>query len=595
MSELDWARIRSLFQEALDCPPDERAAFVERESAGDEVLRREVASLLAAHDRAEGFLEGVAPAPPEAHLDTRPIVADIRSGCRLGAFELLELLGSGGMGEVYRARDTRLDRFVAVKVLSPEIARNPRSRERFEREARVVSQLTHPHICTLHDLARAHVNGIEVPFLVMELLDGETLATRLARGTLPLDETLRIAIEIAEALAAAHALGVVHRDLKPANIMLTASGVKLLDFGLAHWRGPVVADAGAAAVRMRALTTEGLVIGTLPYMAPEQVRGDEIDARTDLFAFGAMLYEMITGARAFAADSQAELLAAILVHEPTPITRRQPLAPPALDQLVTRCLAKAPADRWQHAHDVVVALKGIAERGVSQPRRRIVAHGTGALRPYSRAVTAALVVALLGLVIWYASSGGHTPASGHARPVVVLMDSPGRVYDAATAAAGGTNADDVSDALRDLPVLVYKENTSSMWHREEHVRRQNPDLIISHLSCLLDARKASADQALEDHLLALAESRLTLFFGYVATTNPRTRFLIYSRRHFATREVASAWVNDVVARFPLLRGRLFTMSMPGGRASATFRDPATVRLLREQVHEILALPRDASP
>ena len=198
-------------------------------------------------------------------------------------------------------------------------------------------------------------------------------------------------------------------------------------------------------------------------------------------------------------------------------------------------------------------------------------------------------------MISFASFGGPAPASVDARPVVVLMDSPGRVYDVATAAAGGTNADDVSDALRELPVVVYKENTSSMWHREEHVRRQNPDLIIGHLSCLLDARKANADQALEDHLFAVAESRLTLFFGYIATTNPRTRFLIYSRRHFATREVASAWVNDVVARFPLLRGRLFTMSMPGGRASATFRDPATARLLREQVHEILGLRRDASP
>ena len=591
MSEVDWARVRALFQDALDRPSDERAAFVERESGGDVTLRREVASLLAAHDRAEGFLELGVRVPPDA----RSIVAEVGPGCRLGAFEILELVGSGGMGEVYRARDTRLDRFVAIKVLSPEVAGDPRSRERFKREAQVVSKLTHPHVCTLHDLAVAEVKGVEVPFLVMELLEGETLATRLSRGTLPLEQTIRTAIEIVDALAAAHAIGIVHRDLKPANIMLTASGVKLLDFGLAHWRAPVVSDGRTGTdARPHVLTTEGLVIGTLPYMAPEQVRGDEIDARTDLFAFGSVVYEMITGARAFAADSQAALLAAILERDPIRVTARQPLTPPALDRLVTRCLAKVPADRWQHAQDVVFELNEIQARGVDRAGRGLVGRGARALRPYSRAlVPAALVIALLGLLIWwFPSAGDDTPRSGSALPVIVLMDSPGRVYDPVTAAAGGTNADDVSDALRNLPVVVYKENTSSMWHREEHVRRQNPDLIISHLSCLLDARKANEDQALEDHLFAVAESRLTLFFGYLGTTNPRTRFLIYSRRHFATKELASTWVHDVVARFPRLQGRLFTLSMPGGRASATFRDPATARLLRDEVNVILGLRRE---
>jgi hypothetical protein len=202
----------------------------------------------------------------------------------------------------------------------------------------------------------------------------------------------------------------------------------------------------------------------------------------------------------------------------------------------------------------------------------------------------ALLALVLGLLLWLLlARGDDTVTAANARPVIVLMDSPGRVYDSATDAAGGTNADDVSDALTDLPLVVYKENTSSMWHREEHVRRQNPDLIISHLSCLLDARQANTDQALEDHLFALAEARLTLFFGYIGTTNPRTRFLVYSRRHFATKELTTAWMSGVVARFPTLQGRVYLMSMPGGRASATFRDPATARMLRDQVKAILAL------
>ena len=202
---------------------------------------------------------------------------------------------------------------------------------------------------------------------------------------------------------------------------------------------------------------------------------------------------------------------------------------------------------------------------------------------------AAIVAGLLGLLLWSSVPSGDTrAASGTARPVIVLMDSPGRVYDPATEAAGGTNADDLSDALADLPVILHKESTSSMWHREEQVRRQNPDLVISHLSCLLDARKADND-ALEEHLFDLAQQRLTLFFGYLGTSNPRTRFLIYSRSRFATPELANAWVGNVVARFPHLEGRLHTMSMPGGRAAATFRDPATARMFRDQVKAILVL------
>ena len=578
----EWERVDALFHAALDRPPTDRSAYVHAQSLGDESLRREVESLLASHEHAEGFLEGVADGSLEERLETDANPADVRPGGRLGAFEILDAIGAGGMGRVYRARDTRLDRFVAIKVLSSEIADDPRSRERFDREARVVSRLAHPHICTLYELGLARVEGVETPFLVMELLDGETLAARLARGALPIDQTVRIASQIADALSAAHAIGIVHRDLKPANIMLTTSGVKLLDFGLARWRGPVVESGPTGTdVRPNTSSTEGLIIGTLPYMAPEQLRGETVDSRTDLFAFGAVLYEMLTGARAFAADSQAALVAAILEHEPAPLAARQPLTPPALGRLVTRCLAKKPAERWQHAQDVAFELTEIQERIVERIERPAATRRSDPSHRYGRGLLpAAIVAGLLGLMLWSFVPSG--------RPVIVLMDSPGRVYDAATEAAGGTNADDLSDALAGLPVILHKESTSSMWHREEQVRQQNPDLVISHLSCLLDARKADTD-ALEEHLFDLAQRRLTLFFGYLGTSNPRTRFLIYSRGRFATPELANAWVGNVVARFPHLEGRLHTMSMPGGRATATFRDPATARMFRDQVKAILVL------
>ena len=203
----------------------------------------------------------------------------------------------------------------------------------------------------------------------------------------------------------------------------------------------------------------------------------------------------------------------------------------------------------------------------------------------------ALLTAVLALMLWSGRPVAKDPAPPpNPKPVVVLMDSPGRAYDAATKAAFGTNADDISGALRDLPVVLIKENTSSMWTREEQVIRQNPDVIVSHLSCLLDERMANADQALENHLFAVAANRLTLFFGYLGTANPRTRFVVYSRSRFAEKDKADDWVEEVVARFPMLKGRVSTMWMPGGRESATFRDPATAQILRTQIKELLALP-----
>jgi Tol biopolymer transport system component len=264
------------------------------------------------------------------------------------------------MGEVYRARDTRLERTVAIKVLPQHLSSSSEVRHRFEREAKTISQLSHPHICALYDVGREG----ETEYLVMEYLEGETLADRLARGTLSLEQTLRFGVEIADALDTAHRHGIVHRDLKPGNIMLTKSGVKLLDFGLAK-RQPRPSDGSLSTLATEAgpLTTEGTLLGTFQYMAPEQLEGKEADGRTDIFAFGAVLYEMATGRKAFLGKNQASLIAAVLTSDPPPISTLQSMIPPALDRMVQRCLAKDPDDRWQTARDLMLELKWIAEGG----------------------------------------------------------------------------------------------------------------------------------------------------------------------------------------------------------------------------------------
>jgi len=290
----------------------------------------------------------------------------LSNGTRLGPYEIIGPLGAGGMGEVYKARDTRLDRTVAIKVLPAGAGDRADLRERFEREARTVSSLNHPHICTLHDIGRH--DGAD--YLVMEYLEGETLAERLSRGAMPLEQLLRCGVQVADALDKAHRRGVVHRDLKPANIMLTKSGAKLLDFGLAKLlpTEPFGPAAGSSAlVTQRAdLTAEGAIVGTLQYMAPEQLEGKEADARADIFALGTVLYEMATGRRAFEGKSRASVIAAILTTEPPPVSSMQPMAPPTLDRVVRICLAKDPDDRWQSARDLMSELRWIAEGG-SQP------------------------------------------------------------------------------------------------------------------------------------------------------------------------------------------------------------------------------------
>jgi serine/threonine protein kinase/Tol biopolymer transport system component len=285
----------------------------------------------------------------------------IAPGTRLGPYEVVAPIGAGGMGEVWRAKDTRLDRDVAVKVLPPGFAANPQLKARFEREAKTISSLNHPNICTLFDVG----NHEGTDFLVMELLEGESLGERLQKGPLPPDQVLRVGSQVADALERAHKQGIVHRDLKPGNVMLTKTGAKLLDFGLA--RSGVEASPlhgfTEAATQAKPLTQEGTILGTFQYMAPEQLEGREADSRTDIFALGALLYEMATGIRAFQGTSKTSLIAAIVSSHPAPISSVTPMVPPALDHIVRKCLEKDPDDRWQSAHDVASELRWLSEAG----------------------------------------------------------------------------------------------------------------------------------------------------------------------------------------------------------------------------------------
>jgi eukaryotic-like serine/threonine-protein kinase len=275
----------------------------------------------------------------------------------------LSPLGAGGMGEVYKARDSRLDRVVALKVITPILAGSSDLRLRFEREARTISQFAHPNICTLYDVGEARPEGSPassdpIRFLVLEYCEGQTLAERILKGPLPVEQAVRIGIDICNALHRAHAAGIVHRDLKPANVMLTASGAKLLDFGLAR-PGGFVSSVAAGSTVQSPLTEKGTILGTFQYMAPEQIEGEEADNRSDIWALGCVLYEMITGRRAFDGKSQSTVIAAILEREPQPISATQPLVPPILDAVVRGCLAKAPGDRIQSAHDISLQLRWI--------------------------------------------------------------------------------------------------------------------------------------------------------------------------------------------------------------------------------------------
>jgi len=447
-----WDEIKALFHAAVVRPPDARAVYLEQACAGDERLRAEVESLLLADAAADSVI-ATSPAVGRALGDlwsagiSGSVVATLPPGAPLGRYQIIAPLGAGGMGEVYRARDTRLDRTVAIKVLPAGVALDPQARERFEREARAVASLNHPHICTLHDVG----NQEGIDFLVMEFLDGETLAARLTQGALPMPHAVQVAIQILLALDTAHRAGIVHRDLKPGNVFLVRGGgasalptAKLLDFGLAKVMRPAIATNSAAMTGLPNVTTPGLIVGTVQYMAPEQIEGKEADARTDIFAVGTVLFEMLTGKKAFEADSNAGLMAAILEREPPPLSILQPLATPALDRLVKTCLAKDPDDRWQTARDLLRELQWLAgpdaARSISgdghlAPAQPGGAAGTRRFR-FQGASAAVILAVAAALATWWFMSSARTGGTPSEAPMLRLTSDGGLTTDPAVSPDG---------------------------------------------------------------------------------------------------------------------------------------------------------------
>lgn len=333
-------------------------------------------------------------------------------GTKLGPYEIISPLGSGGMGEVYRARDTRLDRSVAVKILPTELSSDPIRKQRFEREAKAISGLNHPHICTLFDVG----NQDGMDYIVMECVEGETLATRLQKGSLPAEQALKYGAQIADALDRAHRNSIVHRDLKPGNIMLTSTGAKLLDFGLAKPAGAATSLATVTGARPQAIpvTEEGVIVGTFQYMSPEQVEGREVDGRSDIFSLGSVLYEMLTGKRAFEGKSQLSVASAILEKEAEPVSTAKPMTPPALDRVVGKCLAKRPDERWQNASDLATQLKWLADGNLSTLAARVEDKNVwGRLGWF---VSAALLLLIAGGLVWWSKSTEPKRTTYYASP-----------------------------------------------------------------------------------------------------------------------------------------------------------------------------------
>jgi serine/threonine protein kinase/Tol biopolymer transport system component len=417
-----WREVERLYYAALERDHDDRAAFLRDACGDDEDLRREIESLFVYQAKAKDFIQTPG---SKLHLGLLSRVTSLAGplhqssesgrfvGRVFGPYQLNALIGAGGMGEVYRAVDTRLNRTVAIKVLPEHVSHDPQRLERFKREAQIVSSLNHPHICGLYDVGIE--NGIN--YLVMEHIDGETLQQRLEQGPVPPGRVLEYAIQMCDALDKAHRRGIVHRDLKPANVMLTTSGVKLLDFGVATWDTPVEGTETRRDNSTESLTAEGEILGTLQYLSPEQLEGQRADGRSDLFAFGAVVYEMLTGKRAFHSRSQAALIGAILKDEPQPILELAPQVPPPLAQTVSRCLAKEPDSRWQTANDLLFQLQSISSNSFAVPDRK---------RPprrwppvVERAAWMALVVAAAGATFLATRTEPGVPSDSGADPPAV--------------------------------------------------------------------------------------------------------------------------------------------------------------------------------
>ena len=459
------------------------------------------------------------------------------SGARLGPFEILAPLGAGGMGEVYRARDTRLERTIALKILPSELVVTPSPRvERFRHEARVIARITHPNICTLHDVGE---DGPAI-FLVMEYVDGTTLARRLEDGPLPLPFAIRTAIGIADALDHAHRHGVVHRDIKPSNVMLTRDGVKLLDFGLAKLKERDE-EVPVDATQSGRLTEVGTIVGTVPYMAPEQIEGRDVDARTDIFSFGVVLYEMVCGRRPFAGDSRASLMAAIVSAEPQALTSVQKPIPASLERLILRCLAKDQDDRWQTARDLAAELRWIAEGASGTMAAPSSTFRTRTPALWGGIAGAAVASAIVAMVIPWT---GSTPAVAEYRPVTFRR---GVVSSARFAPDGGS--------------FVYSASWDGQPYAAFHGSHERPDVRDLQLK---DGRILSISRAGD---LAMLFGPQTIERGFGVRTLARIPMLGGARREMLTGVVEADWIagTDTLA---VIRdpggGDLWTVEFPLG-------------------------------
>jgi hypothetical protein len=529
----------------------------------------------------------------------------LSAGDRLGRYEILGALGAGGMGEVYRAKDTELDREVAIKVLLEAVAGDPERIARFQREAKVLASLSHQNIAILHGIEEHDGQR----FLVMELAEGETLCHRLQKGPLPVDEALEIALQIADGLEAAHETGIVHRDLKPANVMISSDGkVKILDFGLGKpWQtkegDPDLTQSETVTAHH---TAGGVLLGTAAYMSPEQARGKPVDNRTDIWAFGCVLYEMLTGDKAYGGETITDVLASVVTAEPD-WERLPDTTGPAIQRLLQRCLQKAPRQRLHSIADARIDIEDSINEAPATGLRPEV-DGGGARPGISpiAAVGLALIAAIVGgslaaVVVRNSVRSNEAPVARGPQPVVFLMDTlaPHGVYDADTRKIAGTNADDLNDLLRDLPVELHKETLGSRWDREDQVLKQLPDLVVIHRSAFYHSINLELgygyppfdDPMVEAHAGRVYEvlaDKLMAFFGYVGLGEPHTRFLVYSRGWLEEQRLD--FVADIEGRYPHLKGRVFTFQVPTDEdGNASFRDPATGQMIRDRVVSILGV------
>jgi serine/threonine protein kinase len=412
-----WQQIEKICHEALELEENSRKAFLDAACAGDEELRQEAESLLQFETRGERFIE-----EPAVEVAAK-MLAHEKPGSLLGqqldSYQTLSLLGAGGMGVVYKARDTRLNRSVAIKVLPRDQVSDPERKRRFIREARAASALNHPNIITIYDIGSE--GGID--FIVMEYVAGKTLDQRIPRKGMRLSEALKLAVQMADALAKAHSAGIVHRDLKPGNVMVSEDGlVKVLDFGLAKL---TEAESGERPTRsLESLTETGMIVGTVSYMSPEQAEGKKVDVRSDIFSFGAVLYEMVTGQRAFAGESNLAILTAILREEPKPASQIVKGLPQELEKIIDRCLRKDPGWRFQHMGDVRVELGELKERSgkVAETLPARPASRSSALQARRRWIWAgaALVVVAIAIAAWLFRGTATNPT---AAPEVVPLTS----------------------------------------------------------------------------------------------------------------------------------------------------------------------------